>query len=97
MIQPFDDQRFINTTTMRYSALIILLLASAVQGEVLSLTEANYAEKTAGKTVFLKVRVRHRILLVNERMLFKTLVETHIAAFLLVLRTMVWTLQSHGT
>ncbi|KAI2494712.1 intramolecular oxidoreductase [Fragilaria crotonensis] len=39
---------------MRIPALIVLLLASAVHGEVLSLNEANYAEATAGKTVFLK-------------------------------------------
>jgi hypothetical protein len=42
--------------TMQFPALIVLLLASAVHGEVLSLTEENFAKETAGKTVFIKVR-----------------------------------------
>lgn len=50
------QSRFTNKPiTMRIPALIVLLLASAVHGEVLSLNEANYAEATAGKNVFLKV------------------------------------------
>ncbi|KAI2494713.1 intramolecular oxidoreductase [Fragilaria crotonensis] len=39
---------------MQFTALIVLLLASAAQAEVLSLTEANFAQETAGKTVFIK-------------------------------------------
>lgn len=43
-------------TMMRFSAFISLALVSCVQGDVLSLTAANWEEKTAGKTVFVKVR-----------------------------------------
>jgi hypothetical protein len=43
---------------MRFQALLLALVASSttvVNGQVIKLTEANYAELTAGKTVFIKV------------------------------------------
>jgi hypothetical protein len=53
---------------MKLATLLIALSAAttAVSGEVLSLTKASYAEKTSGKTVFIKffapwVSVIHRV------------------------------------
>jgi hypothetical protein len=47
---------FIRIIMMKQATLLIALsaAATAVSGEVLSLTKANYAEKTAGKTTFIK-------------------------------------------
>jgi hypothetical protein len=49
---------FIRIIMMKQATLLIALsaaaTATAVSGEVLSLTKANYAEKTAGKTTFIK-------------------------------------------
>eukprot|EP00545_Synedropsis_sp_CCMP1620_P008324 CAMPEP_0119012640 /NCGR_PEP_ID=MMETSP1176-20130426/7111_1 /TAXON_ID=265551 /ORGANISM="Synedropsis recta cf, Strain CCMP1620" /LENGTH=221 /DNA_ID=CAMNT_0006965637 /DNA_START=48 /DNA_END=713 /DNA_ORIENTATION=+ len=39
---------------MRFQALLVALAASVAQGQVTTLTEANYAQLTAGKTVFVK-------------------------------------------
>lgn len=41
---------------MRLIAFLFLVASSVARAEVAKLTESNYADRTAGRTVFVKVR-----------------------------------------